>query len=251
MRVFVLGAPDPEMHAIEALLTQRGESVVYAFHNGRRVDIHHAYEATDVSPALPEGKTDIVFIECSVMGLRYADLIDHHRPGDPGYDMPPGQYMEGSSLGQLLAMLGVEPSDEQRVICAADHCLGQAYQGLCPGVEPEALKAWRAQCRATHAGISVDRFERQVEDAHRRLLAAEKIEVEGQAIAWVGDMDREYGEASARFNIPFMGTHSLRQATMVTVFGAAPAVIRAWMKTCGLKKVFGAPERGYAGGYTA
>lgn len=251
MRVFVLGAPDPEMHAIEAVLKQHGEAVVYGFNKGRRVDIHSAYKASDVSPVLPSNTTEIIFVECSVMRLRYTSLIDHHRPGDPGYDMPPAQYLEGSSLGQLLALLNVEPTVEQRIICAADHCLTHAYQGLCPGVDPKALAAWRAKCRAERAGISVEKFESQVEDARRLLLEAEKIDVEGVPIAWVGQMDREYGEASARFNIPFMGTRSVGRGTAVTVFGPTPEVIRSWMKNCGLKRVFGAPERGYAGGYSS
>ena len=251
MRVFVLGAGDPEMHAIEAILKERGEAVVYACHRGRRVDIHTAYEAHDVSPSLPANATEVIFVECSVMGLHYTDLIDHHRPGDPGYEMPPQEYLKGSSLGQLLTLLGMVPTDEQRIICAADHCLTYAYQGLCPGVEPTALKAWRAQCRAERAQISVEKFERLVEAAHRRLLDAEKLDVAGVPVAWVGEMEGEYGEAGARFNIPFMGTRSIGRSTSVTIFGASPDAIRSWMKNCGLKRVFGAPERGYAGGYTA
>jgi hypothetical protein len=251
MRVFVLGAGDPEMHAIEALLKERGEMVVYACCWGSRVVIHNAYEATDVQPALPDGATDLIFVECSVMGLHYSDLIDHHRPGDPGYDMPPERYMEGSSLGQVLAMLGIEPTDEQRVVCAADHCLTYAYQGQCPGVSPEALKTWRSSTRAVRTNVTVETFEQQVEDAHQRLLHADTILVEGVPVAWVGEMDREYSEASARFNIPFMGTRRAGRMTNINIFGAAPDVIRAWMRNCGLKNVYGAPERGYAGGYAA
>ena len=31
---------------------------------------------------------------------------------------------------------------------AADHCLGAAYQGLCPGVDPDELMQWRVESRA-------------------------------------------------------------------------------------------------------
>jgi hypothetical protein len=32
-------------------------------------------------------------------------VIDHHRLGDPGYGVPPAQFLIGSSLGQVLAEL--------------------------------------------------------------------------------------------------------------------------------------------------
>jgi hypothetical protein len=251
MRVFVLGADDPEMRAIEAVLKQQGETVVYAQAGAFRVTMHNAYSSTYVSPALPPGTTEVVCVECSVMGLPYTDLIDHHRDGDPGYEATPEKYVEGSSLGQLLTLLSLDPTDEQRIICAADHCLTHAYKGLCPGVSPEALAAWRSRTRAQHAGISVAAFERKVEKARRQLVEAEKVDVGGTAIAWVGELDGEYGEAGARFNIPFMGTRTMKRRTSVALFGTAPDVTRLWMKTCGLVNVYGAPERGYAGGYSA
>lgn len=251
MRVFVLGAEDPEMREIEAVLKQQGETVVYAQAGAFRVTMHNAYSATYVKPELPAGTTEIVCVECSVMGLPYTDLIDHHREGDPGYEATPDKFLEGSSLGQLLTLLGLEPTEEQRIICAADHCLTHAYKGLCPGVTPKALAAWRSRTRAERAGISVAAFDRKVEKARLKLIEAEKVDVGGTAIAWVGEMDGEYCEASARFNIPFMGTSTMKRRTSIALFGTAPDVTKLWMKTCGLASVYGAPERGYAGGYSA
>jgi hypothetical protein len=43
--------------------------------------------------------------------------------------MPPERYLEGSSLGQVLRLVEREPSETQRLLAAADHCLTAAYQG--------------------------------------------------------------------------------------------------------------------------
>ncbi|WP_321935222.1 hypothetical protein [Paraburkholderia sp. J8-2] len=248
-RVFVLGALDPEMRAIEALLSEQGEHFVAATFDGKRTIPSTAYRANGVSKPLPKETTSIIFIECNVFGLAYNDLIDHHQPGDPGYDMPAARYMEGSSLGQLLTMLQLEPTAEQRIVCAADHCLTQAYANQCPDVSPLELAAWRADTRAAFQGISIEAFEQRVAEAHRRLLAAETVDVAGTSIAWVGNCDQEYGEAGARYGIPFMGSMAVGKRTNVMMFGASPDVVSAWMRDCGLQDVYGAPARGYAGGY--
>jgi hypothetical protein len=39
---------------------------------------------------------------------------------------------------------------------AADHCLGAAYAGQCPSVDPSALMSWRAESRATFQRREVD-----------------------------------------------------------------------------------------------
>lgn len=33
--------------------------------------------------------------------------VDHHRPGDPGYGLPPERFLEGSSIGQVFHLLAV------------------------------------------------------------------------------------------------------------------------------------------------
>lgn len=124
-RVWILGASDPEMEAIERLLTDAGESTMYATADGRRVHPGHAYGGW----SMPEAWGRAVYlVECDPIrdghlrrgpGLdpdnreRDADdqrpslvrIIDHHRPGDPGYGRPPAEFLPASSIGQVIAEL--------------------------------------------------------------------------------------------------------------------------------------------------
>ncbi len=198
--LWVLGASDPEMSAIEALLRECGQWVVYATVNGTRVFPGNAYEATfpeTVSDVVQTG--DIVYLVEGVdeETLQQGPLfvrIDHHREGDYGFGRPPTEFLPASSLGQVIAELarrqalpkswevvgnedcsciagsivhrdrgwvvtrGLTPGSDgwygqvipQDLVltAAADHCLGAAYRGECPGVDPEALLQWRVRSRA-------------------------------------------------------------------------------------------------------
>jgi len=246
--VFVLGAPDPEMEEIERVVRAQGHEVRYACYGGGRVRPENAYRAVDVDAPMP-AELPVVFVECEVAGLKYATVVDHHRPGDSGYNGLPKDYLNSSSLGQVLNLLGLEPTPEQRIIAAADHCPTQAYRGECPGVDPRELARWRTHSRAARRGISPEEMERAIEEAREVLLQAEKIEFAGQSIAWVGDRKGEISEASARFALPFMYAEKKGARKKLGIMGAAPEVIERWMKECGLEDVYGDPIRGYAGGY--
>lgn len=248
-RMFVLGAPDPEMAEIERVLREQGEEVRYAMDKGQRVTAEGAYCATSLNAPAVAG-ADVVFVECSVVGLPCGEVIDHHREGDPGFGQPPAEYLYSSSLGQLLRLLELEPSPLQRIIAAADHCPTQAYRGECPGVDPKELAAWRTQSRAERRGITPDEMEEAILAAKKILEQAERIPVAGQQIAWVGDRQGEIPEASARFGIPFMYASTTRDGrTKMGIMGADTTVIASWMAECGLRQVYGDPARGYAGGY--
>ncbi len=215
-RLWILGAADPEMEAIEALLHECGERVAYALDDrGQRVHAGNAYRCMPLDHDLPADDQShpetVYWVECDVddahsrvtdgPGLR---RIDHHRPGDPGHGQPPAEFLPASSLGQMiveLAKLGRLPRSwhfsspgpadragslyyhghrdaeaiggeirgcgprvwqiEQAAECAgsacslvglvprdlvltaaADHCLGAAYHGECPGVDPDELVRW-------------------------------------------------------------------------------------------------------------
>jgi hypothetical protein len=249
MRIFVLGAPDPEMREIANVLRIAGERYVYAGNGDERVHAANAYEALGVTRRIPF-KAEIVFVECRVKGLRPTHVIDHHNPGDPGFDCGPQDYLKGSSLGQVLALLGLEPTPEQRIVCAADHCPQWAYQGMCPGVSPEALSNWRLTSKATAKGISLDEMMAMVDEQHERLKAAQKVSVAGVDVAWLPETNDATPEASARYGIPFMYRTLERDGrTKAGILGAPASVIEAWMRECDLHDVYGSPSRGYAGGY--
>lgn len=116
-RAWLLGASDPEMEAIERLLRDAGEEVIYARGpDGQRVHPGTAYSA--VLPSLSPG-CRLYLVECS--GPQQPDgvdvvVIDHHRPGDPGHGRPPEEFLPASSIGQViaeLARLGVLPPQER------------------------------------------------------------------------------------------------------------------------------------------
>ncbi len=99
--LFVLGAGDPEMEAIEGLLKARGLNFVYAQANGRRVHPGNAYGSDPIAHDGP-----VALVECQPRGgIEGAIFVDHHRPGDPGYGLPPDRFLEASSIGQVFCLL--------------------------------------------------------------------------------------------------------------------------------------------------
>jgi len=102
--LWILGAPDPEMAAIEQLLSDSGQRVVHAATGRRRASAESAYAADSTLPPLTR-PTEAVFVECQVEGFTPVAVIDHHRPMDPGYRVPPEEFLRGASIGQVLSFL--------------------------------------------------------------------------------------------------------------------------------------------------
>jgi hypothetical protein len=112
----VLGASDPEMALIEELC--RDYSIPYAYCVGadsRRVHPGNAYQACGLQwPGQADGPGwgDVThLVECSPSGEHRDGMrpdvvvIDHHRPGDPGYGRGPEEFLAASSVGQFIAEL--------------------------------------------------------------------------------------------------------------------------------------------------
>jgi hypothetical protein len=308
---FVLGAPDPEMQEIERIARSVGAAVGYATHHGERVRPETAYQADEVKgfdlAAACHCGGEIVAVECGpsegctdwgwictglVPGAEsevdcaaFVRRVDHHRPGDPGYGRPPSEYLSGSSLGQVLALLGLEPTPEQRFIAAADHCLSAAYRGECPGVDPDELMRCRAASRAAFQKrelsavlADIERARAAIRDAEWIALATtdkfgccrgcgNKVMATDDDPSWdycvcprARDM-REYGqlrelpEASARENecIVAEGLPLRDGRRKIVCQSGSPDQIRAFMEIWGpaqgLRDIYGDPARGFAGGY--
>jgi len=114
----VLGAADPEMNAIEKLVRAAGLRVEYAMADGRRVHPGNAYRAANAARA-----REVWLVECDVPREPPADselydsdeaalfaertfrVLDHHRPGDPGFGAGPDEFLHASSLGQVIAVM--------------------------------------------------------------------------------------------------------------------------------------------------
>lgn len=101
--LWILGAPDPEMQKIEGLLSQCGESYQYAYSGSSRVNPGNAYQADPV-----DCEADVFYlVECGFIAESAVRsvIVDHHKPGDPGYGGRPEQFLEFSSLGQVISRL--------------------------------------------------------------------------------------------------------------------------------------------------
>lgn len=262
--LFVLGAADPEMNAIEHLLSASGVSFVHATVDGKRVYPANAYRATvpDAASALLQRGGRVYFVECVGDAPEGATRIDHHWPGDPGYGRPANEYWDASSLGQTVAALrdgivdAVAITPEMRMVAAADHCLGAAYHGDCPGVDPDALMRWHVASRAAFEGRSEQAVLRDVEAARMALRAASRVELAPGIDA--ADMRetpvRELLMAAAREGQCCLSAVRARDGrTKIGCLVGSAAQVETFMQTWApaqhLVDIYGDAVRGFAGAY--
>lgn len=268
---FVLGAPDPEMVAIEGLLAGAGVPYVHATVSGKRCTADNAYHTDGSIPALPADAA-VILVECGgAFFSRIAGVIDHHRRGDPGYGQPASNYWLASSIGQVFTYLGsalseLDSSDKDELLftAAADHCLAAAYRGLCPDVNPDELMLWRVSSKAEFQRRPIPNIIADIDATRAALRAASACSPNAVGSAgWLpGASDQvidfgdttlpELPEAAAREGIAYLATVTAPGGRRKRVLGAAsPSLVRAWMAGEGraLKELYGDPERGFAGGY--
>ena len=248
----VLGAFDPEMRAIEEIVLTHGHLVVEALSKGKRVTSRTAYEA-DIPPCDDEQ----VWVECRPregFGSTKAIIVDHHLPGDPGYGGPAHMYWQASSLGQVCALVGHEPSNRLRLIAAADHCLSAAYRGECPGIDPDRLYRWRIDSRAAFQRRDRKDVMANIESSVRLLEQAPKLELGGEEVADLRIFQRpvsEVAEATALSGIPCL-VHGHCRGKVRLIGSRGPAVrrfLRNQVPGIDLSGLYGDPARGFAGGY--
>lgn len=258
---FVLGARDPEMREIARVVQAQGCAIAAATQGPAPVQARTAYEADGTARLSRAGRATpialapgrpLVFVECTLRRREPVARIDHHHPGDPGYDMPPERYLEGSSLGQVLRLFGLAADENQRLLAAADHCLTAAYRGQCPGIDPHELLFQRAAWRAFVTGRSLC-------DVIEGILAA------GKAVERRFDSDRAESVFADPTEVPrdlaegaaYSG-RAIRYRELLPggevkemLKGAAPGHIERFMaehRSQG-RTTYGNPHRGYAGAY--
>lgn len=259
---FVLGAQDPEMREIEHVVKRSGRAFLHAAREGWRVSPRTAYSADGVvlggpgrsAQALLPPQAAAVFVECTVRGHAPILRVDHHNPGDPGYARAPEAYLEGSSIGQTLRLLEMEPSATQRLIAAADHCLTAAYQGACPGIDPGELLFLRASWRSRMSG-------RSLSDVIDGILHAAKLVRRYYDSELDESLFLDPTEAPA--DLPEGGAYAGRAVRYRELLpggqlkemlkGASPEHIERFLRAHREqgREVYGNPYRGYAGAYLA
>jgi hypothetical protein len=258
---FVLGAQDPEMREIERVLDDDGRLCVHAGCGGTRCAPRDAYAADGVlasgpgkpgRPALLLPKEPVVFVECTVRGHDPVLRIDHHHPGDPGYDASPEHYLRGSSLGQLLTALERDPTETQRLLAAGDHCLSAAYRGACPGADPNELLFLRAAWRARASGRTLNDVICGVLDAARHVRSHYDSELGESRFPDPVEVSPDLPEGSAYAGIPVRYRAWMPDGMLKEMFkGGTPEAVESFMaEHRGMgREVYGNPYRGYAGTY--
>ena len=303
---FVLGTRDHEMQMIQRLLNQCNQSWHTA--TAGHMPVHGGTMYTIDPVMAPEGH-QLVLVECGWLGQpKDALIIDHHRPGDPGYGKLPDDFLEASSVGQivnLLARAGLvhhhlpwpairastsgavaglfnlryttvlgshkamywdvavqkglpgrvewyEVPYEVVYTAAADHCLGHAYRGRCPGVTPTSLLAYRVRVKAEMQNRPSADIQRDIDAAMEAVKAAPTMTIAGVVVSVMGDeYVRELPEAAAYLGRPYLGrgiqTPEGRQKEVLQ--SAPPDVVAKWMEIHSGSEIYGDPARGFAGRY--
>ncbi len=265
-RYFVIGADDPEMRCMVGILNARHEMIIEAKVNGSRVHPSNAYDGNNANEIVGTG-SDIITIECAVSGVVPTKVIDHHRPGDPGYGLGPDRFWEASSLGQLCRYLKIADVPHGfRVMAAMDHCYGAAMEGLCPGVTPEEVHDLKVREIARKRGVSTDYVIRQIQ-AYVDVLndnagtPIPTVVIGDQEVACIPDTGIGYtleylcAQVAAimagkpvlirvrdRENAPYR-RHLCGKVNRETI----DHFLDKWVPEQGLVKPYGNPERGYAG----
>lgn len=203
MSTFILGPDDSEMTTIESLLNAGNFRIAYALDaQGNRVTSATAYNVAKVRILADKPEHDAecethsfalgdnpVWVECAPPDSEGLGLVvvDHHRPGDTGFGKPPAEYWQAASIGQVAALLGIEPTPELRLVAAADHCLAAAYAGQCPGVDPAQLAEYRIEqlCSVSRAS---NRGEARTPDQVRASIERAKATIVAAPLATIGSV---------------------------------------------------------------
>jgi hypothetical protein len=263
--LWLLGAADPEMQEIEALLRSSGELVEYALdESGARVNPRTAYAVRSRSGEHRVVAPIVTYtVECYISAIGGAvTAIDHHRRGDPGFGRPPQEYFEASSIGQVVAELrrcgvDVAVTARMRAVAACDHCLGHAWAGRCPGVSRDDVRAYRAALAATRPvdPVPVEVYEARFDETLAELAELEH-EYQGSPINLLGrDRMPELPDVACYMGVCYLASVADRDGRKKVVLGGAttPDAVQFFLDCTavemGLTGIYGDPQRGFAGGY--
>lgn len=214
------------MDAVEALLGAQDAVVAYAAgRDAARVSPDNRSRAGFVLlsrtepvpfPAVYAAGGQMHLVDCDFVGPRLlggatVQYVGHHLSwGGPGYGVPAEQYWEASAIGQVAAAFGVDPTPVLRLAAAEAHCLTEAYQGRCPGVDPDALLGRRLSMLATAWGVSLAQAFADIVLARDLLALAPRALSDGTGFADLRSLTlgpdalRALPEASRRDGVPYL-----------------------------------------------
>lgn len=269
--LFVLGEFNSEMAMVKRLLDAVKMPYAVATKDGKPVKTRASAYAADGISSLPEDGQGVAFVECSVKGYEPLKVFGSLARTEDDLGSPEF-YMGSSAIGQLVgALIGsplfgggreaaarLEPILwEARLAAASEHYLGDAYRGRCPGVNPSALRLWRAIKRAEEMGKKPQELMEMTDNAVAELQKLpSKLLEGGESVVVVNRYIPEMYEAAAMTGVALMYSRNDKSTkkTKVSLINASPAVIESWLKWArssesGLEGVYGAPDKGYAGGF--
>lgn len=270
--LFVTGALSAEMDMIKKVLKTAGMSFTAATKGGEYVkNVKAAYEADGVKTDPASGQ-QVCFIQCEVKGLaplRVFEPLSRNSDLDLG---SPEFFWGSSAIGQLVSALISDPNFgggretaeklapllwEARLAAASEHYLAEAYAGHCPGVDPVALRLWRAMNRSQFMSDSPRELMDKADKALEKLHSANLLDLGGgQSIIDLKGYTPEIFEAAAMLGKPIMYSRFEKASnkTKVTVINGNAKIVEAWLRWAradgsNVKGVFGSPEKAYAGGF--
>lgn len=268
MMLWIFGAQDVEMAFIREMVVPGWAWRTFATDAaGLRVSSSNHYKAhmTQQLRELPQ-RVSVALVECDFAnvpdgwaGGRHIFRFDHHRPGDAGYGKPPSTYWESSTIGQVWRFLNGEqpPPDLLKYVAAADHCLGAAYRGECPGIDPQEMENFRITSRSTNQRRPKEELLQDLERAKQALRRAPLMELPGGQVLrdMRGPVVPELPEAAMRVHEGYCSGPLMSPdgRTKWTVSGDKLQV-EAWLRWAeqqGLVDLYGDPQRGFGGGYGA
>jgi len=270
--LFVLGAMNAEVGMVKRLLTAVGLPYTAATKAGKMPNNAASAYAADGMSKEPEKGQKVAFVECSVKGhepIRVFESLSRNPKEDLG---SPEFYLGSSAIGQLISALindpvfggGREAAEklepllwEARLAAASEHYLSDGYRGRCPGVNPSALRLWRAMNRSELMDKKPRELMEMADAAVVELQKLPTMDLErGMSVVVVEKYIPEMYEAAAMLGITLMYSRADTKAgkTKVSLINASPAVIGAWLKWAhsaesGMTGVYGGPEKGYAGAH--
>ena len=256
---FILGAADPEMNRIERVLTDLGLAFEYAMVNGVRCHPGNAYKADPVTAPR------LVLVECQPAGADPLVRIDHHNPGDYGFDKPASLYWDASSIGQLWNLLseyfGMEElessfGEDSLLVAASDHCPVHASLGMCPRVSPAALFNFRMANKAKFLNKELSEVYEEINQSLNMVNELHvKTFVNGDVIDATGVSIPHLPDVITHPTIALPAQYSMVDRdgrTKVGLIGTInPKLVEEWMEANKdvLVDIYGSLARGYAGGY--
>jgi hypothetical protein len=254
---FLLGADDPEMERISEILNLFGAHYEFARKDGERVHSGNAYHA-DAPLCTPTEHTKVVFIECETSSLQMDIRIDHHRPGDPGFELGASHFFEASSLGQLFKLLHLSPSQNDLVIAAMDHCFSDAMHNRCPSVSRKEVRDKKIQSLYKRVNQVMAAYTDAVSAAQTTCIGSQEVSVLEKDLGIGYSFDYLIAQIVAveigspvillsrskegeRYRLHLCGGNV--EENTIKVF------TEVWGPAHGIDDLYGSPARGYAGGY--